>query len=332
MATQPEPVLACIIVTYNGAPWLPQCLDSIQQSTVSARIIVVDNASQDETVAIVRSHRGVELIETGANLGFGRANNIGIARALDLGAEHVFLLNQDAHVATDALELLLRLSAKNPTIGILCPMQLDAEGRATDPTFLRYYLAVHASAMLDDALLGRPLKTQYTVAAAPAAAWLLTRRFLKEVGGFDPLFFMYCEDDDLCSRACHHGYQVAVVPAALFYHGRGFHSQVKSETRSLKIRRKTSRLRSSLVRDIKQPSGKIWKNAWHALSERSLLGLTALLSHLNWIEAYATLMAVLQVLLFELPAIFRHRRKCLEKGPHWLPGPPHPRNSALKEY
>ena len=332
MAAQPEPLLACIVVTYNGAPWLPQCLNSIQQSTVSARIIVVDNASQDETVAIVRSRNGVELIETGSNLGFGRANNIGIARALDLGAEHVLILNQDAHLATDALELLLKVSATNLAIGILCPMQLDAEGRATDPTFLRYYLAVYASALLDDALLGRSLKSQYTVAAAPAAAWLLTSRFLREVGGFDPLFFMYCEDDDLCSRASHHGYQVAVVPAARFYHNRGFHSQVKSETRSRKIRRKTSRLRSSLVRDIKQPRGKFWKNAWHAVSERVLLGLTALLSHLDWIEACAAVMAVLRVLLFELPAISRHRRQCLEKGPHWLPGSPHPRSSVLKEY
>ena len=63
MAAQPEPLLACIVVTYNGAPWLPQCLNSIQQSTVSARIIVVDNASQDETVAIVRAEESRSWVE-----------------------------------------------------------------------------------------------------------------------------------------------------------------------------------------------------------------------------------------------------------------------------
>ena len=222
----PYPELVCVIVTYNGAQWLHQCLASLLQSTVLARIIVVDNASKDETLVIARAHTGVEIIQTGVNLGFGRANNIGIAHALSLGAKYVFILNQDTHIAPDALEQLLLESLRSPDIGILCPMQLDATGHSTDPTFLRYYLAPHAPSMIDDALLGRPLKSSYAVAAMPAAAWLFSRDFLEQVGGFDPLFFMYCEDDDLCSRASHHGFRIAVVPAAHFYHYRGFHGQV----------------------------------------------------------------------------------------------------------
>lgn len=326
MSTGPKSKLICVVVTYNGAQWLAQCLTSIQKSIVQARIIVVDNASNDETTAITRAHGGVELIETGANLGFGRANNIGIARALQLGAEHVFIFNQDAHIASDALTILLAESQKQPEIGILCPMQLDASGASIDATFMRFYLALHATAMLDDALLGRPLRSHYTVAAAPAAAWLLTSRFLQNVGGFDPLFFMYCEDDDLCSRAFHHGFRVAVVPTARFFHSRGFHGQVNLETQIGRLKRKTSRLRSSLVRDIKQPSGSLWKNAWHALSARSLAGVAALVSHIDWVEAIASHLAILRV-IFELPSIARHRRQCLTQGPHWLTKPLQPTSS-----
>lgn len=310
--------LACIVVTYNGAPWLQQCLDSIAQSTVDSRIIVVDNNSTDDTVQIARSHSDLELIEMKANLGFGRANNIGIARALDMGAKHVLILNQDALLARDTLELLIKASEQQPDAGILCPMQLNADGTALDADFLRYYIALHGADMLNDALLGRPIRQHYTVEAAPAAAWLFKKDLLLKVGGFDPLFFMYCEDDDLCRRARHHGYNISVVPGALFYHCRGFHGLVHTESKKRKIQRRSSRLRSILIRDVKRPDGRIWMNTWHGFVECGLAGLTALVSHRNWVEAVATVIAMLRCLV-ELPEIARHRRQCLGTGSHWLP-------------
>ncbi len=317
MNNQAYPTLTCVIVTYNGAKWLSQCLSSISQSTIAVNIVVVDNGSNDDSVVIAKAHQGVEVIQLVTNLGFGRANNIGIARALNSGAERVFLLNQDTQLSPNALELLLKESLLEPDIGILCPMQLDAAGRALDATFLRYYLALHAIELIDDALLERGLKSNYPVAAAPAAAWVMTRQFLENVGGFDPLFFMYCEDDDLCARAAYHGFKVVVVPAARFYHCRGFHHEVDRETRRRRIRRKTSRIRSVLVRDLKDPATAMWKNTWRALTNRTLQSIGALLNHLDWMEAVASLAAVTRV-IFELPSIARNRRQCLQKGPHWL--------------
>jgi len=309
--------IACVIVSYNGAAWIEQCLQSLRESSLRPQVIVVDNASSDATVAIVRASGDVKLIETGSNLGFGRANNIGIAHALQMGAEHVFILNQDAHVAADALTKLHEQALAHPELGILCPLQLDANGVSIDPTFLRYYLAPFSPALLDDAVLDRELQEHYRVEAVPAAAWLLTRPFLEQVGGFDPLFFMYCEDDDLCSRALHHGWGIAVVPAARFYHCRGFHPLAKREFSLKQFDRRRSRLRSSLVRQIKHPAGTFGKNTWHALVERSMIGLSALIAHLDWLEALATLAALIKV-SSELPSVARHRRQCMRAGPHWL--------------
>jgi len=315
-----SPRIACVIVSYNGATWIDQCLQSLRDSSLRPQLIVVDNASADATVTIVRARGDVELIETGSNLGFGRANNIGIAHALQTGAEYVFILNQDAHVAPDALAKLCEQALAHPELGILCPLQLDANGESIDPTFLRYYLTPFSPALLDDALLGRAQQAHYRVEAVPAAAWLLTRPFLEQVGGFDPLFFMYCEDDDLCSRAAHHGWGIAVVPAARFYHCRGFHAQAKREFTVKQFNRRRSRLRSSLIRQIKHPAGSFGKNTWHAMIEKGMVGLSALMAHLDWIEALATLAALLKV-SSELPRVAKHRSQCQQAGAHWLNPP-----------
>lgn len=326
-ALAPVPRIACVIVSYNGAAWIAQCLQSLRDSRdVALQLIVVDNASADETVAIVRACADVEMIATGSNLGFGRANNLGIARALQLGAELVFILNQDAHVAPDALAKLCEQAAAQPDLGIVCPLQLDAQGQEMDPTFLRYYLAPFAPALLNDAVLARPWQAQYRVEAVPAAAWLLPRRFLEQVGGFDPLFFMYCEDDDLCSRARHHGWGIALVPAAHFFHCRGFHGQLGQESRRGHFRRRRSRLRSALIRQIKHPAGGFAKNCWQALVVQGLAGLIALLAHLDWMEALAALAALLTVSC-ELPRLARHRRQCLQGGALWLGAKPVENNS-----
>lgn len=306
-----------VLVTYNGARWLQSCLDSLTASVPTPLIIVVDNASSDATVSIARAHPGVELIETGANLGFGRANNIGIARALEHGADYVFILNQDARVATDAIAILVEQANQQPRAGIVCPLQLDDSGRAIDPTFLLYYLAPNAPELINDALLGDPAAS-YPVSAAPAAAWLFSRAFLMEVGGFDPLFFMYCEDDDLCSRAQLFNYTVSIVPSARFYHSRGFHAEVRTESWRRKLQRKTSRLRSVLVRDAKLPSGSFAKNAWKSCSLRLFDGLGQLAANRDWIACLAAFIAVAGILR-ELPAIRQHRVACMAPGPHWLP-------------
>lgn len=88
-----------VIVTYNGTEWIEECLHSLRNSTLECTIIVVDNNSSDHTLDIIRDQfPAIKTIPQDTNLGFGRANNIGISYALKQRTEYVFLLNQDTKV------------------------------------------------------------------------------------------------------------------------------------------------------------------------------------------------------------------------------------------
>ena len=95
-----------VIVTYNGMSWLPKCLDSIPDGMPT---IVVDNASTDQTCFYIqKEHPAVHVLAQKENLGFGRANNLGIQKALDEQTDAVFLLNQDAYLQKTVSQRLLK--------------------------------------------------------------------------------------------------------------------------------------------------------------------------------------------------------------------------------
>lgn len=119
-----------IIVSYNFEPWIDRCLGSLKASTLPTDVIVIDNGSSDRTVDIIRnSYPGIRLITNHANLGFGKANNIGMQIALKEGYDAVFLLNQDAWIGQDTLEALARQSQLHPEFGILSPVHLNGSGK-----------------------------------------------------------------------------------------------------------------------------------------------------------------------------------------------------------
>ena len=82
-----------VVVTYNSKNYITKCLDSIRLFESSSKIIVVDNYSQDNTLDLVRQYKDIIIFENNENLGFGKANNIGIQHAMDSGAEYIYLLN-----------------------------------------------------------------------------------------------------------------------------------------------------------------------------------------------------------------------------------------------
>ncbi|MBO6238114.1 MAG: glycosyltransferase family 2 protein, partial [Bacteroidales bacterium] len=94
-----------VIVTFNARKWVRKCLKSLEKSTLPADVLVVDNGSADGTLERIRAEfPGTRIIETGENLGFGAANNIGLRIALDEGYQFAYLLNQDAWLEKDTLE------------------------------------------------------------------------------------------------------------------------------------------------------------------------------------------------------------------------------------
>jgi len=214
-----------IVVTYNGIKWLDKCFGSLVNSTVSTKILVIDNKSTDGTPDQIRlKFPSVEVIETGQNLGFGKANNIGLTRALDENADYVFLLNQDAWVETDTIEKLV--SAQSLDYAILSPVHLNGQGDALDFGFANYLLNSLTPDFTSDIYLNR-LKPIYEMQYANAAAWLLNMKCVELVGGFDPSFFMYGEDGNYMHRIKYYRLKIGVCPSARIYHDRQFRDDKK---------------------------------------------------------------------------------------------------------
>lgn len=206
-----------IIVTYNGINWIERCL----QSCENQEVIVVDNASTDSTVKYIESNfPKVEILKQSKNLGFGSANNIGISRALKLGAEYVFLLNQDAYLVDDVLEKLVSFQSQNPLYGILSPIHITNDKLNLDKKFLRYMLKSKDFIFFSDFVLGNTIKPVYDIPFVNAAGWLISKECILSVGGFDPLFFHYGEDNNYCQRVLFHSFKIGVIPNAYIIHDR----------------------------------------------------------------------------------------------------------------
>lgn len=214
-----------IVVTYNGMRWYDRCFGSLRNSDMPVETIVIDNASTDETVSYIKENfPEVCLIESKENLGFAKANNIGIRKALDNEADYVFLLNQDAWVEKDTLTKLVQTFEDNENVGIASPVHLNGEYTGLDWGFV-WGLPQNA---ISDAFLGK-LKKYYISSAVSAAAWLVSADCVKKVGGFDTLLFKhYGEDNNYCQRLIYHKYNLLINTTCSICHDRT-HRQGKDE-------------------------------------------------------------------------------------------------------
>jgi GT2 family glycosyltransferase len=204
-----------IIVTYNGLKWISNCLSSTKPYSV----IVIDNNSSDGTPDFIKKNfPEVILFEQKKNLGFGKANNVGMAYALRHEADYVFLLNQDAVALPGTIEKLVRRAEKNKSYGILSPVHLNGTGDFLDDSFLYYLKNQGSNEFLSDLVMNKPKKDIYEFRMINAAAWLLPIRTIKTVGGFHPMFFLYGEDDNYCQRVIFHSLKVGVVTNAFILH------------------------------------------------------------------------------------------------------------------
>lgn len=226
-----------IIVTYNGERWIEKCLSSLRLSEAPLKVVIVDNSSTDRTLQIVMdSYPECILIETGENLGFGRANNIGISKALAQGAEYIFLLNQDTWIEPNTLTVLTETYQRIADAGILSPIHLDGTGKKLDLNFLKYMQEEGTPNFLSDAVLNK-LEGYYDTAFVNAAAWLLSRQCIQKVGGFDPVFPHYGEDIDYVKRVFHNGLRVGVTNCYIYHDRIILNKKGKEDPNELNVKR-----------------------------------------------------------------------------------------------
>ncbi len=221
-----------IIVYYNGLEWIERCLQSFENSYYKDQIIVVDNHSPEKIGIELIKERfpAIKLIELNENIGFGRANNLGIEYAIEQNAEYVFLLNQDAWlIENDCVERLVEVAERNPDFGIISPVHFNSTQTALDEGFGIYLSSSKNWQWASDTFFEHK-KDIYELPFVNAAAWLLNLEAFKKIAFFDPDFFMYGEDVDLVNRTLFHRFKIGFVPKASIVHAR--ENRAKSTNKS----------------------------------------------------------------------------------------------------
>lgn len=233
--------ISVIIVSWNVGELLRRCLASIYTSraatpTLELEVLVVDNASTDGTVAMVRSEfPEVRLVVNSTNLGFAAANNQGMRLA---EGNYVMLLNPDTEVRGDAIGRMASYLDERPRVGMVGPKLLNSDGTIQSS---RRRFPTLATAFVESTVLQRyvpksPVLRRYYFLDRPdnstqevdwlvGACLMVRREVIQQVGMLDESFFMYSEELDWCYRIGKAGWSIVYLPQAEVVHHYGQSSE-----------------------------------------------------------------------------------------------------------
>lgn len=207
--------LSIIIVSYNSWNDLKICLPSIYSNppSCSFEIILVDNNSDDLTADYVSvQYPEVKIIQSADNLGFARANNLGVSKSK---GKNLFFLNPDTEVLPDAISNLYQFFHENENlnIGILGPQQLNWDGSmgisaGNFPTLWQPFLELLPAKFYSNTLKIKQINNQLMqVDYVAGSAMLCSKTIFEAIGGFDASFFLYYEETELQYRLHNAGYK-----------------------------------------------------------------------------------------------------------------------------
>lgn len=245
--------LLVVIVTYNAMKWAERCFDSLRKSTLRPDVFVVDNGSTDGTQCYIQEHYPEVIFrQSEKNLGFGKANNIGLQYALDNEFDFIYLLNQDAWVMNDTFEKLTAISKRNTSFGILSPFQMNADLKHIDGNFVANVLSWKSNPSIVNDMYNQDYKEVYEVQEVMAAHWFMTRDCVTRIGGFSPSFPHYSEDFNYIDRLRFAGLKVGVVPSLRVVHDRG--------GRENSIEKQLYMMYTGYIRTLSNPMDKVGKS------------------------------------------------------------------------
>jgi hypothetical protein len=294
-------MLAIIIVSWNVRDLLRSCLSSLQRYPATEhtqRIIVVDNASSDKSVDMVRQEfPDVQLAVNGSNRGFTGGNNDGIHAAeewfagADPASSFVLLLNPDTEVHPGALNTMLDFAKSHPQVGLIGPQLLYPDGsiqssRRRFPTlmtsiFESTWLLPYAPGKILDAFYMRDVSDALTcdVDWVYGAAMLVRRSAYQQVGLLDEqAFFMYSEEVDWCKRLKNAGWKIVYLPQAGVIHYEGRSSVQVSARRMIYFN-------TSKVRYIRKHHGRV-QAAILRITLLGMFGCQLLLEGAKWLVGH----------------------------------------------
>jgi N-acetylglucosaminyl-diphospho-decaprenol L-rhamnosyltransferase len=244
--------LSIVIVNWNVRDLLRRCLLSFDRhksnlpSTVSTEVIVVDCASSDGSVEMVRREfPWVQLIASEKNLGYARGNNLGMAEAR---GRYALILNPDTQIVGDALARMVRYMDEHPTVGVLGPALRYPDGslQSSRRRFPTLATAFCESTLLHQWFPHNRIARRYYLADRPAdvpqpvdwlvgAALMIRREAWQRVGPLDEGFFMYFEELDWCRRGQAAGWEAHYLPTAEIIHYEGKSSEQVVTARTIRF-------------------------------------------------------------------------------------------------
>ncbi len=221
--------LSIIIVNYNTSYDLKECLNSLLQNrTPDSEIIVVDNASTDNSVEMVKKHFSeIILVEAPENLGFSKANNLGSKKAQ---GDFLVFLNPDMILTEASFEKMLRYLESHPDVGLIGPRLIYENGdfQLSTGSFHKILSQCKMSRLVRKVenptfreKLASQFETSKEVNWVTGACLMLRRSLFEQINGFDDELFMFFEDVDLCKRVYEAGLRVVYFPETEIIHQRG---------------------------------------------------------------------------------------------------------------
>ncbi len=225
--------LSVLIVTFNSGKTILDCLESVyaQATGIELEVLLYDNASQDDTVKKIAEHfPQVRLFQGEANLGFGPANNVLLEESR---GEYILFLNPDGMLLENSLSILLDFAIKHQKAGAIGPRLRFPDGSyqisaAEFPSLKNEFITKLHYRALDRKIkpvinyLENRHKEATRVPWVGGACLLVARKKLVQIGGFDPNFFLYFEDIDLCKRLARQGWKNYHLPQAVVRHLSGY--------------------------------------------------------------------------------------------------------------
>ncbi len=231
-------LVSVIVVNFNAGTCLEQCLKSVLATNVEFEAIVVDNASTDKSVNILKEHdhTNLKVIWNKENVGFARACNQALQHAQ---GKYVLFLNPDCVILEKTLEDLVYILDQNANVGMIGPLIVNPDG--SEQAGARRKVPTPKRSLMQTLGLGRvfpnedfrlhrtPLPSKAVEVDAISGAFMLVRcKALQEVGSMDEGYFMHCEDLDLAMRFKNAGWQILFVPNAKALHHKGVSSSERS--------------------------------------------------------------------------------------------------------
>lgn len=224
--------VSIIIVVWNAKGYVLECLESLQEHCANAysEVIVVDNASTDGSADLVAQRfPEFKLIRNSENLGFAKANNIGMSQA---SGEYVCLVNSDVKFTSDCISRMLEYLKTHPGVGLVGPKMMGGDGNAVLRSTLRFPTVWNTFCRalgLDVAFKGSRFfggllmtdfdhQTTMPVEVLVGWFWLAGSKSIRRIGMLDPQFFMYGEDIDWCYRFRQAGEEVVFLAEADAFH------------------------------------------------------------------------------------------------------------------